>query len=62
MKKVLFAAMLLGATIAVNAQAPDGGKLKKHHCTAACKKEGHHVYAHGEKGHVCTAACEKAKG
>ena len=62
MKKVLFAAMLLSASFIVNAQTKDGGKLKKHHCTEACKKEGHHVYAHGEKGHVCTAACEKAKG
>jgi hypothetical protein len=61
MKKVLLAALLLGTTALGSVQAADGGKLKKHHCTEACKKAGHHVYAHGEKGHVCTAACEKAK-
>ncbi len=61
MKRIIFSAMLLGATLAMNAQSQDGGKLKKHHCTEACKKAGKHVYAHGEKGHVCTAACEKAK-
>ncbi|MBS1664612.1 MAG: hypothetical protein JST68_26440 [Bacteroidetes bacterium] len=59
MKKALFALLLIGATTATYAQTPDGGKLKKHQCTEACKKEGHHVYAHGEKGHVCTDACHK---
>jgi hypothetical protein len=63
MKKVFLGICLLGAVTLVNARPLDGGgKLKKHHCTEACKKEGHHVYAHGEKGHVCTAACEKPKG
>lgn len=57
----MIAATLLGMTVLANAQTVDGGKLKKHHCTEACKKAGHHVYAHGEKGHVCTAACEKGK-
>lgn len=59
MKKGLFALLLIGATAGLHAQAPTTAKPKKHHCTEACKKEGHHVYAHGEKGHVCTAACEK---
>jgi len=62
MKKVVFAFILLCSTAAIQAHPLDGGKLKKHHCTEACKKAGHHVYAHGEKGHVCTAACEKPKG
>lgn len=61
MKRVLLAALLLGATSFLTVMASDGGKLKKHHCTEACKKEGHHVYVHGEKGHVCTAACQKTK-
>jgi hypothetical protein len=62
MKKVVFAFLLLTSTAAIQAKPLDGGHLKKHHCTEACKKAGHHVYAHGEKGHVCTAACEKPKG
>ena len=33
-------------------------EMKEHKCTSACKN-GHHVYAHGEKGHVCTKACKK---
>ena len=33
-------------------------KKGEHVCTAACK-EGHHAYAHGEKGHTCTQACHK---
>ncbi len=61
MKKALFATLLVGASLAIHAQTQSPDKLKKHHCTEACKKAGKHVYAHGEKGHVCTAACEKGK-
>lgn len=33
-------------------------ELREHECREACKN-GHHVFAHGEKEHVCTDECLK---
>lgn len=52
--------MLIAASIGSVAVASEKGKkLKKHHCTEACKKEGKCVKVCGEKGHKCTDACKK---
>ena len=70
----MLSAALLGMCFAMNAQGTGETKkmdkkmdkmekkeeMKAHACTAACK-DGHHVYAHGEKGHHCTDACHKPK-
>ena len=67
MKQLIFILILaLGSTTARAQDTPstNEGKTmqaaaKEHVCTEACKKAGHHVYAHGEKGHVCSEECMK---
>jgi hypothetical protein len=59
--KLVAATLLIAASIGNYAFAGEKGKkMKKHHCTESCKKEGKCVMAHGEKGHTCTDACKKA--
>lgn len=65
-KLVIICSMVLGISVSVNAQSDNKKdmssdkkmEMKEHVCTDACKKAGHCVYAHGEKGHVCTAECK----
>lgn len=60
--KLVAAALLMAVSVgSVAVAAEKGKKMKKHHCTEACKKEGKCVKVCGEKGHKCTDACKKGK-